>query len=354
MSLPPRQYAGLELIVYQLAVEMAKKGHEVYLIAPYGTKIPDNLDTLTLIPTVKPSWNNPERDAYLSYRDKLLKLANAETIIHDHTWSAYPYLLKFTNPTLNMCHTFHGPNVFKLPNDPTTKKNIQDGAWNFIGVSNAHSKYLSEAMGNVPVTTIYNGVNPQQYPFYEGEREEYILYFGLINAMKGADTFVDILSKTPYRAVMAGEDTFISDLNFVKNLMYYISKETNIEYYGAVSYPLKKQLIQRAKLMVYPFHSQWFEAFNLAYIEAAMMGTPLLVSESGSMLELTATLPELYRAKPNNRILREDLPIIVDDLNKNFKQRSMQFHNNAMNYTLDIMVKNYLTLFEKILTFSTP
>lgn len=349
MPLPPRQYAGLELIVYQLAVELAKKGNEVYLVAPIGTKIPTSLNTLKLIPAIEPSWSNPERNAFMAYRSTIEKLVDSNTIIHDHTWSMYPYLLKFANPKIHICHTFHGPNVFKAPNDKKVLEQIRHGEWNLIGVSNAHSKYLSEAMGNVPVNTVYNGVDETMYPFYEGNREDYVLFFGLINAMKGADTFADMMSRTKYKAVMAGEDTFISDPNFVNNLLFYISKETNIDYYGSVSHNFKKLLMQHAKLMVYPFHPTWMEAFNLAYVEASMIGTPLLVSESGSMVELTQDLPDLYKAKPNNRILREDLPKIMDDLSDNFAIRSAQFHKNAMKYTLQKMVDNYALLFERML-----
>ncbi|MEM3265330.1 MAG: glycosyltransferase [Thermoplasmata archaeon] len=348
MPLPPQQYAGLEMIVYQLAVELTKRGNEVYLVAPIGTKKPKTLPNLKIIPTVEPSWRNPERDAFLAYRGEIEKLIDSKTIIHDHTWSMYPYLLKIANPKINICHTFHGPNVFKMPQDKEVVKQIKGGDWNLIGVSQAHSNYLSEALGGVPVNTIYNGVNENMYPFYEGNREDYVLYFGLINAMKGADTFVDIMSKTNYKAVMAGEDTFITDLNFVNNLLLYISKETNIDYYGSVSFEFKKWLMQHAKLMVYPFHPLWMEAFNLAYIEASMIGTPILVSEVGSMRELTQDLPDLYKAKPNNRILREDLPKIMDDLNHNFELRSKQFHNNAMKFTLEKMVDNYEKFFEKL------
>ncbi|MEM3986826.1 MAG: glycosyltransferase [Candidatus Methanomethylicia archaeon] len=349
MPLPPRSYAGLELLVYELSVELAKRGHQVYLIAPIGSQKPKNLDNLHLIQTIKPSWNNPEREAFMVYKDIINKLIDSETIVHDHTWSMYPYLFKIANPKIKICHTFHGPNTFRLPQDKDVIEQIKAGDWNLIGVSYAHSKYLSEAMGNIPINTIYNGVDENMYPFYEGNREDYVLYFGLINNMKGADTFVDIISRTNYKAVMAGEDTFISDLNFVNNLINYISKETNIDYYGSVSFEFKKWLMQHAKLMVYPFNPFWMEAFNLAYVEASMIGTPVLVSEVGSMRELTQDLPDLYKAKPNNRILREDLPKIMEDLDQNFELRSKQFHDNAMKFTLEKMVDNYEKFFEKML-----
>ena len=344
MPLPPLSYAGVERLVYQLADGFSKHGIDTYLVAPTGTRPPKNVKFIDMGVS---GWNNNEEQAYINYKPLLEKIIDNDTIISDHSWAGYPYLMKIANPKIKMTHTFHALQPWKVPKQKILKEEFESGEWHFIGVSKALSKRLSVLM-NAPVDTIYNGVDEKDFKFYEGDRDDYLLFFGVINREKGVDNFIDIVG-TRYRAKIAGEDEHVTDVNFVRGIIDYINRETpNIDYYGKVLHSEKLYLMQKALLMVYPYNPSWFEAFNLAFIEASMVGTPVLVSESGSMLELTEGLPEIFRAKPNNRILAEDLPKIIDELHKNFNYYSRKFRENAMRFTLDKMIENYIKYFEKI------
>ncbi len=345
MPLPPFSYAGLERLVYQLADGLAKRGIETYLVAPMGTIPPNNVKFIDMGIS---GWNNNEEQAFINYRPILEKIIDKETVISDHSWQGYPYLLHIENPEIKITHTFHALQPWKAPKQKDLKEDFESGGWHFIGISKAQANRLSKLM-NAPVTTIYNGVDDKEFKFYEGDRDDYLLFFGLINREKGVDYFIDIVGNK-YKAKIAGEDTFITDTNFVKAIIDYINRNCpNIDYYGSVIHQEKILLMKRAFMMIYPFNPSWFESFNLSIIEASMLGTPVLVSENGATLELTEGLPDIFKAKPNNRILAEELPHIIEELKSNYKYYSRKFRENAMRFTLDKMIDNYIKYFEKVL-----
>ncbi len=347
-ELPPRNYSGLEMIVSQLAQHLAKK-HKVYLVAPNGSYIPN----VEIIESGPASPGNYERDAFLKYRDIITKIIERDpqnTIISSHSWGMYEYLLKIKNPSINITHTFHGPNILEMPKEKFLREQIMNGEWNLIGISKAQAKYHSDALGGAPVHVIYNGVDPNIYKFWDGYRDDAILYLGVMNREKGADKFAEMMIKYNYKAKMIGEDTLVTDQNFVRQLIAYINAEgKNIEFWGTVSHEYKLYSLRHSKLLVSPLHPMWFESFGLYFVESSMVGTPVIVTKSGAMTELTEDLPDKFKAYKTVEDLENALPSVVEELNSNFPKISKIFRDNAMKYTVDKMVENYEKFFEKVL-----
>ncbi|RLG94909.1 hypothetical protein DRO29_06160, partial [Candidatus Bathyarchaeota archaeon] len=91
LKTPPDNYGGLELICYYLARELAKKSHEIYLVATKGSKA----DGYELIETIEPQtgvfedWRARDERAYKIWRPKVEEILDDETVLIDHSWYKY-------------------------------------------------------------------------------------------------------------------------------------------------------------------------------------------------------------------------------------------------------------------------
>lgn len=108
-TVPPSKYGGLEQIVWDLAEALDELGHQIVIFGPEGSKATKHgklIATGPSISTVNVDWFQAEKDAYEKYKDIITP--ERFQIVHDHTWFAFPYLLKGKYPNLKIIHTQHG------------------------------------------------------------------------------------------------------------------------------------------------------------------------------------------------------------------------------------------------------
>ena len=108
-AVPPKQYGGLEQIVWDLAEGLDELGHEVTVFGTEGSQAPPHGHLVVTGPsynTVNIDWFQAEKNAYEKYKDIITP--DRFQIVHDHTWFGFLYLLKTRYPNLNVIHTHHG------------------------------------------------------------------------------------------------------------------------------------------------------------------------------------------------------------------------------------------------------
>ena len=72
------------MVVYDLAAGLAELGHEVTMIAAKGSHAPEGVtlwETIDPAGKVQVDWNDYERQAYETYKDRLVGF----DIVHDNT-----------------------------------------------------------------------------------------------------------------------------------------------------------------------------------------------------------------------------------------------------------------------------
>lgn len=111
--------------------------------------------------------------------------------------------------------------------------------------------------------------------FTEGEKEDYVLYFGRFCEEKGTESLLAVcrqLSGIPF--VFAGGGPMNDAVNQVPN----------VENRGFLSGNELIQTISRARICVFP--SEWYENCPFAVMETQMYGTPIIASDLGGTPEL--------------------------------------------------------------------
>lgn len=262
---PNLDYGGTEVCVLNLCEEL-RAYCDVTLIAPKGSY----LDGVSVIETVEPkrAWGQDEA-AYEIYKDRLGQF----DVIHSNEHQMLTYRYKREHPEAKLCHTLHG--IQTLPTlHPVPEPNL-------ITLSQFHRQDCQSRYG-AEYRVIPHGIDLDRYSFI-AEKEDYLLHFGLIAPHKGHDTTFDLMQRTGARVVIAGEDRFVPDINYVSAVRD-DCRRLGAEYLGPVNLSQKVRLMQKAKAVLLPFHIG--EAFSLIAIEALGCGTPVITSNVGGMPEI--------------------------------------------------------------------
>lgn len=112
-------------------------------------------------------------------------------------------------------------------------------------------------------------LDPAEYT-YNHEKEDWLLYLGRVEPLKGIDTALNIARRTGRKLKVAGQGTL---------------KEVppNVEMVGYADAAMKADLLSRAAALVAP--SSYCEPFGYTAIEAAMSGTPVICPDWGGFTE---------------------------------------------------------------------
>ncbi len=302
---PPPKYGGAEKVIYDLTEQLVKLGHEVYLYAPKGSK-----SSATIINYEN---TNPSPQSIADFVQKTLP--DNIDIIHDHTIDSVVGLRKLDIPTICTIHA-RRYNSVDYP----------------VYVSNRSLEVIGKNHGFF----VYNGIDLNEYQFSD-VKEDYLLFLGLVNWHKGINYAIDVAEKTNRKLIIAGP---ICNFDYyTKHVEPRIKNNPNIQYIGEVGGQQKQDLLKKAKCLLFP--TCWEEPFGLVMIEAMACGTPVLAFPNGAV-------PEVMQGLQN--LICSTVDEMVAKLNRNeFPEAKLLREYVADHFTKDIMSKEYLRLYNKLL-----
>lgn len=245
VHLPPADYGGVERVVLWLAKGLRDLGHQVWVAALEGSKLPAGVE---LIPI--PS------DA-----------RSAET------------LLRLLPPGVDVVHFHAPPEKEFLDHAPVASLTTIHGNGKPGEVFPKNSVFLSRdhATRHQRATFVHNGADPEEFHLSTRKR-------------KGAPLF---LSKTSWKVKNLRGAIRIADhaglgLTIAGGYRpFHLLARTLFsphEWVGPVSGELKAKLLADASALLFPV--LWNEPFGLVMIEALLSGTPVVGSRLGSIPEI--------------------------------------------------------------------
>jgi len=332
---PPPNYGGLELVVWNLAEALDDLGHDVTIIAPQGSKCTEHGNLIETIPAqtdVKHDWFQAELAAYNIYRPFL----GYFDVIHDHSWFGCVYLAKKDDPYLKICHTHHG--MINWRTKPDYVENL-----NMIGCSDAQSIHISETLKE-PCKIVHHGIDLDMYPF-KSEKSDRYLSLNRITSFKGIDQFVNIINRCGVFGDVCGEDSFVEDQNYVQQIKS-LCASSHAHYYGTVPHAKKVEMLQNAKaLIALPMLDRgYIEIFGLNITEAMATGTPVIGLRNGGLIDqiddgvtgfLCNTIDEIEEVIKSDKVSEIDPTDCRERAEKMFSRKRM--------------AENYIVLYQSIL-----
>jgi len=331
----PNVYGGLELIVWLLATSFVqyKSVEKVGVAACKGSYFPSSYGgKLKYIPTVEPnedvyhSWIEREEQAYSIYEPYL----DDYDLICDHSWFFFPAIYKLTRgKRKKICHTFHGMTPGWHTNPPIENPN-------YIAASRIQAMMIENQLQK-PVTVIHHGIDTDLYKPGNNSERGYYLFLNRIMREKGTYLFLKLAKNNPSeKFIIAGEDVFVGDKDFVNFIKKESEKLPNVEYRGRVSIEEKIELLRNAKallsLPIYPY----IEIFGLFCSEAMACGTPVISIRNGGLIDqivhrrtgfLVDSLKEMDRCIKKDIVTKIDPAVCREHVKRYFSKERM-----AQNY----------------------
>jgi glycosyltransferase involved in cell wall biosynthesis len=253
-ALPVRGYGGTERVVVSLVRGLAALGHEVTLLAPPGTRVPEA--TLVQVPQAR-------------LRDPAADLTSLIPPGTDLLHAFYPLRVAPGVPWVWTLQGTSKPGVVRPPNT--------------IFVSGDHaSRHNCRAF-------VYNGLDPADLQF-RATKDDYDLFLGRLHSSKGYQWAIAGAKASERKLIVAG--------GWRPSLSRYV------KFVGEVDGTEKAELLAGARMMWMP--ALWDEPFGLTLIEALWSGTPVLGTRRGSLAEVLSddvaaqgdTLEELVALLP--------------------------------------------------------
>lgn len=278
---PPLKYGGTELVVANLAEEMVKRGHEVFLLAAG-----DSRTSAKLVPLVTQSlrqqytideidrWRDVLKINQLATVLKEIKKLQPDIIFNHQGWRFVPFVDLVECPVYT---TVHG----ELQSDSEQLTYQQFPRTPLISISNNQRKAMPKLNW---VKTIYNGIDTDQYAIGTQKRDHFV-FLGRTSPEKGLKEICQMIKKTKHTLQVAAKvDT---------NDQYYFEQEIRplidgqqISFIGEIGPHEKATFLQKAKGLL--LWLNWEEPFGLVVVEAMANGTPVIVNKRGAMPELVA------------------------------------------------------------------
>ncbi|MFH7029954.1 MAG: glycosyltransferase family 4 protein [Heteroscytonema crispum UTEX LB 1556] len=325
---PPPTYGGIELVVSLLTDELVRRGHDVTLFASGDSQ------TLAKLEGVypRPLRMDPDIKEHMMYEtlhaSRVYQQAAEFDIIHSHVgiW-ALPLASMVSTPTV---HTLHG----RFTRDSSPLYSFY-GTQPYVSISNAQRTIdLNYA------STVYNGINIEEYPFVEKAQDPpYLAFLGRLSPEKGPQHAIAIAKQSGWHLKMAGKVDVVDKEFFDKEIAPHIDGQ-QIEFLGEVNHTEKAELLGNAAITLFPI--TWEEPFGLVMIESMATGTPVIGINMGSVPEVIAHGKTGFICQSYEE-MAEMIPAALQ-LNR---QTCREYVKNT--FTVNQMVDGYEAVYEKII-----
>lgn len=316
---PPVMYGGLGRHVHALANAQAAEGHDVVVItqapnsaAPARVPLGNDGPVRVIRATVDASTHDPHdlmahvaemECEFVGHGNRLVDSWQPEAI-HAHDWmvahAAVALRARCRAPLTATIHaTEAGRNRGWISNDLSARihglewwlANTSDAV---IACSWAMRDEIGTLFGVKTAQVVPNGIEAEQWQRPESsaarvraanpDADPLIVYTGRVEWEKGVQTVVSAMpalrAEHPgIRLLVAGRGTYLDD---VRNQAHNLGLNGAVRFLGWVSEDDLRAVVAAADLVVAP---SLYEPFGLVALEAAAIGTPLVVSRAGGLAE---------------------------------------------------------------------
>ncbi|MBA3716933.1 MAG: glycosyltransferase family 4 protein [Actinobacteria bacterium] len=270
---PPTGYGGTEWIVSLLADGLADAGEDVTMFASGDSWTKAKLSYVYAeAPSHLIGRSLPELHHALACYER----ADEFDVINEH--SGPPGAALGGAVSTPVVHTLHGPLDGEAgPIYEQIARVAPQVGMISISLNQRKPKPNLPWVANVP-----NALDFSLYPC-KPHRGDYLLFLGRMSPDKGAHRAVAIAMETGTPLKIAGKRREPKEREYFEQ---YVQPHlgNGIEYLGEVTHGEKVELLQNARVTLFPI--EWEEPFGLVMIESMACGTPVIATRRGAVPEV--------------------------------------------------------------------
>jgi len=273
LPVPPLNYGGIERIVYMLAAELKKKGHEVVLFANELSEPGVEL---------RPYRENSTYGFGDFFSTNLLtaKIAIQKfDIVHTFGRMSNISLLMFSKIPKIVSYQLH-PTVSQV------KKAVKLARKNTLYFTACSNFIANQISPFCDVTTIYNGIDLSEYKFTDdADQQAPLVFLGRIQEIKGTGLAIQVARESGRKIIIAGnipEDEIHQ--RYYREMVAPFIENDQVRYIGPVNNFQKNELLGSASALLMPV--TWDEPFGIVMAEALACGTPVVGFKRGALPEI--------------------------------------------------------------------
>jgi len=272
-AVPPTGYGGIEWVVSLLADGLAEAGHDVTLFASGDSKTKAKL---AFVYSEAPSRQIGRTFWELKHALACYARADEFDVINDHSGMLAATLGGTVSTPV--VHTVHGP----LDGEPGEIYEAISKVAPQVGLISISMNQRKPRPDLNWVANCHNALDFSVYPV-KPHPGDYLLFLGRLSPDKGAHRAVAVARQTGLPLKLAGKMQEPKEREYVHELVEpYLSDE--IEYLGEVTHGEKVELLQNARVTLFPI--EWEEPFGLVMIESMACGTPVIATRWGAVPEV--------------------------------------------------------------------
>jgi glycosyltransferase involved in cell wall biosynthesis len=272
---PPRAYGGTERIIYELVVELDRRGHEVTTFASADSEVPGRHIPTVDVPLRPAGYSGDSLPYFLATMRAVLDRADEFDLIHSHLEWASPTLARVS--PIPVVSTFHGRLDL-----PWASEALADPPAGLVAIS----ANQASTHPDVPWTVIHNGLTLVDAPF-ERRRGDALCFVGRVAPEKGIVEAIEIAQKAERPLRIAAKVGRTADERDYDESVFRPALEaagSDVEFLGELEQAERDELFAESYASLMP--GSWPEPFGLVAIEALACGTPVIARRIGGLPEI--------------------------------------------------------------------
>ena len=360
ISVPPKGYGGIELVVANLTEGLVRRGHEVTLFAPGGSKTSAKL----ISPFQKVLDKRGMEELFSPLAIKLFWLHSLPSLYHAvvgfekaeefdiiHNHFHYLGLILSSLVKTPTVHTYHGDfsSAVKSPIEKLVLEKYKESNWTAISESQKRNSPVKLKF----IDVIYHGLPVEDFEF-SYKSGDYLMWLGRITPRKGLSQAIEVAKRLGKKLIIAGVVNPRDNDYFEKKIRLCIDGKL-IKFVGALNHTAKVKYLKKAFVLLYPV--SWEEPFGLVMTEAMATGTPVVGFKNGAV-------PEVVRDGVTGFIIdsKKGVKGLVEAVKKmeQWSSKTMEQCRYACrkhveeNFSIKKMVEGYEGVYEQILKQRQP
>src|SRR6266699_572719 len=351
ITIPPKNYGGSEIVIYNLVEEQVALGHEVTLFAPGDAKTSAKQVSLypkSLVEEGIP-WVAHLKAFYHLY--KALGYVRDFDIVHTHLSSSadmyiFPLTAHLDTPHVTTLHS-------RFP---------FDRARNWVGEAD---KYYMEWAPSVPIVAIserameevpydldfvgvvHHGIPMQKFRPVKVKRGDFFVWLGRFMPEKGPHLAIEAARKADVPLVLAGtiDQHLPESVAYFEEMIKPHIDEKQVKYIGPVNMRQKISLLSRARGFLNPI--LWEEPFGMVMIEAMALGCPVISFARGAAPELVVHRKTGFLVHDVEEMVRF-IPHI-DEIDCTVTRMHVE-----RNFSARVMADKYVKIYKNVIATKNP